>query len=482
MVIGALILFGISCGTVNGWYDFQYQYMNSFSNYSVTNRTLESCGMPRSDSFHIFRDAVDGDIPWPGAVVGLSMGALFVWCQDQIIVQRCLAAKNISHVKAGTLLAGGLKLLSFLLFVIPGMMSRILYTEEVACANPEDCEKFCVNKAGCSNLAYPLLVLRLLPIGLRGLLLAALMAALMSSLTSIFNSASSIITLDLWKQFRKNAKEAELMIVGRVTVLILVVISVVWLPILQQSQGGRLWFYIQSVRANVIPPWGILTILSVFWTRTTEKGAFYGLMIGFVTGMIRMVLDFTYVAPFCGSGDEDQRPKILSKVDFTHFAIINAAISGIAMIVISLFTEPRPEKKLHRVTWWTRHDEKEPDFDSEDEEPVTESHHLELNILNKDFNSHDNDVQQDELNKSVDKDKEGDTKQKKVIRRNKKTMLRNWICGSLDDQDTKLSAAERARIHRQMTSIDERPILQKILSVSAVIMAVSTLILFVYFR
>ncbi|KAJ8297526.1 hypothetical protein KUTeg_024057, partial [Tegillarca granosa] len=240
-----------------------------------------------------------------------------------VMVQRCLAARNLSHAKAGSLLAAVLKITSFALFVIPGMIARILYTEEVACARPSDCKTYCDNEAGCSNIAYPLLVLRLLPSG----------------------TASSIVTLDLWKQFRKGAKETELMIVGRLTVLVLVGISILWLPILQQSQGGILWFYVQSIRAYLVPPWCMLFILAIFWKRTTEKGAFFGLMIGLITGLIRMVLDFIYLAPACGSGKADERPDVLAKVDFLHFAIILSAVSAIAIVVISLLTEPRPENK-----------------------------------------------------------------------------------------------------------------------------------------
>ena len=101
-------------------------------------------------------------------------------------------------------------------------------------------------------------------------MLAALLAALMSSLTSILNSASSIITLDIWKMYRKQAKETELMIVGRVTVLILVATSVLWLPVMQAVQGGQFWGYMQSIRSYLIPPWCMLFLLGIFWKRTTE--------------------------------------------------------------------------------------------------------------------------------------------------------------------------------------------------------------------
>ena len=91
----------------------------------------------------------------------------------------------------------------------------ILFTDEVGCGDPDVCEDICQSRAGCTNIAYPKLVLKIMPVGLRGLMLAVMMSALVSSLTSVFNSSSTIMTMDIWRKFRKNANEVELMIVGR---------------------------------------------------------------------------------------------------------------------------------------------------------------------------------------------------------------------------------------------------------------------------
>ena len=109
--------------------------------------------------------------------------------------------------------------------------------DEVACADPAECMKYCESPNGCSNLAYPRMVIDLLPSGARGLMLAVMMSALMSSLTSIFNSSSTIFSMDIWKRIRKDAKDWELMIIGKLTVLVLVVISILWIPIIKASQG-----------------------------------------------------------------------------------------------------------------------------------------------------------------------------------------------------------------------------------------------------
>lgn len=455
LIAGATVVTSMSMKEVGGWNGMLTRYPQAATNYTLYNQTLYQCGMPRDDAFHIWRSPTTGDIPWPGAVFGLTTLGLFTWCQDQVIVQRCLSAKNLGHAKAGSLLAAFLKLFGFLLFIIPGMISRILYTDDIACASPEECDRFCQNKAGCSNLAYPLLVLRLLPAGVRGLMLAAMLAALMSSLTSIFNSASSIVTLDIWRQFRKKAKETELMIVGRVTILVLIGVSILWLPILQQSQGGILWFYLQAVKSYLVVPWCQLFLLGFFWKRMTEQGAFWGLMVGLVVGMIRMGLDFAIAAPDCGSGEEDKRFPIVAEVNFLHFAIILAGVSTIAMVVISLCTQPRPEKKLYRVTWWTRHAVPEPELTDDEEE----EEHIHQNTM---------ELQEPEIVK-----KSGVEKCSRFFK--------NWLCGTTDQPEKYISPEEKAEIRRKMTSLEHNARWSKVLNVAAIAIGTITAFLLGYF-
>lgn len=168
---------------------------------------------------------------------GLTISAVWYWCSDQVIVQRALAAKNLTHAKAGCILAGYLKLLPLFLIIFPGMISRILFNEEIGCSDPISCKLYCDSENGCSNIAYPKLIIDVMPIGLRGVMVAVMMAALMSSLTSVFNSCSVIFTMDIWKRVRKNAKDIELMVVGRVFVILFVIISIFWIPVIEMSQG-----------------------------------------------------------------------------------------------------------------------------------------------------------------------------------------------------------------------------------------------------
>ncbi|XP_024600428.1 sodium/myo-inositol cotransporter 2 isoform X5 [Neophocaena asiaeorientalis asiaeorientalis] len=341
MLIGALTLMGYSFAAVGGLEGLEEKYFLAVaSNRSGNN----SCGLPREDAFHIFRDPLTSDLPWPGILFGMSIPSLWYWCTDQVIVQRTLAAKNLSHAKGGSLMAAYLKVLPLFIMVFPGMVSRVLFPDQVACADPEICQKVCSNPAGCSDIAYPKLVLELLPTGLRGLMMAVMVAALMSSLTSIFNSASTIFTMDLWNHLRPRASEKELMIVGRVFVLLLVLVSILWIPVVQASQGGQLFIYIQSISSYLQPPVAVVFIMGCFWKRTNEKGAFFGLILGLLLGLVRLVLDFIYVQPRCDQPDE--RPAVVKDVHYLYFSMILSSVTLITVSVVSWFTEP-PSKEMH---------------------------------------------------------------------------------------------------------------------------------------
>uniref|UniRef100_A0A8C3S1Y2 Solute carrier family 5 member 9 n=1 Tax=Chelydra serpentina TaxID=8475 RepID=A0A8C3S1Y2_CHESE len=341
MVLGASVLAFIGFEKV-GWFEgLKEKYSTVVPSVIVPNTT---CHLPRTDAFHMLRDPVTGDIPWPGLIFGLSVLATWCWCTDQVIVQRSLSAKNLSHAKGGSVLAGYLKMLSMFFIVMPGMISRALYPDEVGCVDPKVCETVCGAKVGCSNIAYPKLVMGLMPVGLRGLMIAVMMAALMSSLTSIFNSSSTLFAIDIWQRLRKKATEQELMIVGRVFVLILIVISILWIPIIQMSNSGQLFDYIQSITSFLAPPITALFILAIFCKRINEPGAFWGLMFGLVVGGIRMIMEFSYKVPSCG--EEDPRPSVLKDVHYLYFALILCVLTGIAIILISLCTPPIPEEKV----------------------------------------------------------------------------------------------------------------------------------------
>ncbi|XP_076743192.1 sodium/glucose cotransporter 1-like isoform X2 [Maylandia zebra] len=354
MLIGSFILMGFAFNEVKGYENFEKLYMQAIP--SITGNISANCYEPRPDSFHLFRDPVTGDLPWPGLVFGLTIQCIWYFCTDQVIVQRCLSAKSLSHVKGGCILCGYLKILPMFLMVFPGMISRILYTDVVACVDPDECEKHCGTRVGCSNIAYPKLVVELMPKGLRGLMLSVMLASLMSSLTSIFNSASTLFTMDIYTRIRRSASEKELMIAGRVFILALIGVSIAWIPVVQAAQSGQLFVYTQSITSYLAPPVAAVFLLAIFCKRVNETGAFYGLLIGLCMGLSRMITEFIYGTGSCAI--PSNCPTIICGVHYLYFGLILFVISGIVMLAVSLMTKPIDDKH-HSSPKLTKEEEEE---------------------------------------------------------------------------------------------------------------------------
>lgn len=377
MIGGALTLTIISLVKVGGMEGVRTKYMQAVPNISAIIASGNfsynpSCNVqPKPNSLRILRGPLDEDIPWPGFLLGQTPASIWYWCADQVIVQRVLAAKNIRHAKGSTLMAGILKVLPMFLIVIPGMISRILFTDEIACIGPDHCMAVCGSKAGCSNIAYPRLVMSVMPVGLRGLMMAVMIAALMSDLDSIFNSASTIFTLDIYQTARKGASQKELLLVGRLFVVVMVGISIGWVPVIIEMQGGQMYLYIQEVAGYLTPPIAALFLLGVFWKRCNEKGAFWGGMTGFTLGTLRLILAFIYREPRCDQPDD--RPVFVTHVHYMYIAAGLFWISGLVAVVVSLCTSPPLEEQVRTTTLWgLRHVRKVPRKDPEEAHCLTD--------------------------------------------------------------------------------------------------------------
>nr|XP_051693090.1 sodium/glucose cotransporter 1 isoform X2 [Oryctolagus cuniculus] len=422
MVVGLFLLMCYAFVAVGGYQELLNKYFDAIpSVISDGNWTATpECYLPRPDAFHIFRDPVSGDIPWPGLLFGVSSLTFYFWSADQVFVQLCLAGKNLSHVRGGCLVCGYLKLVLLFCLVMPGMISRILFPDKVACVVPYECQKFCGASTNCKPIAYPMLVIKLLPSGLRGLLLSSVCASFMSSLTSVFNSASALFTLNIYAHMRPMATEKELMITGSSLlmypekqqrraqvlgplhpyqrpgrsawllastwpstsccshlgsepkmedlcvyvslflffVIILFAVTIVWVPIMNTLQSETLYEYKQAVRSYLTPPITAIFLLAIFCKRVNEKGAFWGLILGTVMGFSRLLVDFIFSQPW-SCMQKSRCPAFLCGVHYLYFNLILLAISLLSMLVISLATDPIPDKHLHRLCWSLRNSQEE---------------------------------------------------------------------------------------------------------------------------
>uniref|UniRef100_A0A2I3MZ24 Sodium/mannose cotransporter SLC5A10 n=1 Tax=Papio anubis TaxID=9555 RepID=A0A2I3MZ24_PAPAN len=349
LTLGITALYTIAAfDQIGGYGQLEAAYARAIPSRTIANTT---CHLPRADAMHMFRDPHTGDLPWTGMTFGLTIMATWYWCTDQVIVQRSLSARDLNHAKAGSILASYLKMLPMGLIIMPGMISRALFPDDVGCVVPSECLRACGAEVGCSNIAYPKLVMELMPIGLRGLMIAVMLAALMSSLTSIFNSSSTLFTMDIWRRLRPRSGERELLLVGRLVIVALIGVSVAWIPVLQGSNSGQLFIYMQSVTSSLAPPVTAVFVLGIFWRRANEQGAFWGLIAGLVVGATRLVLEFLHPAPPCG--EPDTRPAILGSIHYLHFAVALFVLSGAVVVAGSLLTPPPQGVQIENLTWWT---------------------------------------------------------------------------------------------------------------------------------
>uniref|UniRef100_A0A915HLS6 Sodium/glucose cotransporter n=1 Tax=Romanomermis culicivorax TaxID=13658 RepID=A0A915HLS6_ROMCU len=349
MFTGLIALMFISFQKVGGYTSMTEQYFTAVPNSSfVFSNDAKCAGMPKRDALSWAKPIDNMEMPWLGGIFGYYSMAL--------IVQKAISGRNYSHAKGGCIMAAFFKLTTMWFMVFPGMIARILYPNELACTDPKVCQEICYSPNGCSNIAFPILVTRLLPIGLKGVMAAVMMSAIMGSLSSIFNSISSIFTFDVWPVVRKNPTTLEQLIVGRVFVIVMVVIAVCWLPIIAAYPNSQLFVYVQSVTCYLAPPVSATFLLAVLVPWSNEKvtiGAFWSLMIGLIIGLTRLILEVSFQAPTCF--EPDLRPDFLTKVHYLHFALALFGFCCLLNLSISYFTlENNFQKPDSGLTFWSR--------------------------------------------------------------------------------------------------------------------------------
>ncbi len=289
----------------------------------------------------LWKPMSDPDFPWTGILFGAPILGVWYWCTDQFIVQRVLAAHDQDHARRGTIFAGYLKILPLFIFVIPGVIAYALAQQgRLELATPDQ--------------ALPTLIGVLLPIGLRGLVVAGLLAALMSSLSSVFNSTSTLFTLDVYKKLHPEASERRLVLVGRIATGALVGFGLLWIPFMQLI-SGQLYQYLQSVQAYISPPIAAVFLIGILWRRVNAKGAMAALLTGFVLGMGRLVVEISQPAGGYEAALESV-PALgaflatYAGINFLHFALFLFLVCTGVLIGVSLVTPPPPEEKVAGLT------------------------------------------------------------------------------------------------------------------------------------
>ena len=283
---------------------------------------------------NMWRSASDPDFPWPSLVVTSTVVGIWYWCTDQYIVQRALTAKNLKEGRRGTIFGALLKLFPVFLFLIPGVIALTMKMRgELNYDTPDQ--------------AFPVLMSNLLPSGLRGLVAAGLLAALMSSLASVFNSVSTLFTVDIYKKLKPDTPERKLVRTGQIATVIVVIIGIIWIPIMANI-SGVLYEYLQKIQSYIAPPIASVFLLGIFHKRINAQGALTTLIVGFVIGAIRVTLELIK-----GSLDPTGVLYKLGDINFLTFGSWFFLFCIVLLILVSVLTKAPDKEKIINLTYGT---------------------------------------------------------------------------------------------------------------------------------
>ena len=286
------------------------------------------------DYFNMWRPNSDPDYPWLPLFITSTVVGIWYWCTDQVIVQRVLTARNIKEGRRGSIFGALLKLMPVFLFLIPGVVALGLKMQgKLDWDNPDE--------------AFPVLMSNLLPSGLRGLVAAGLLAALMSSLASVFNSCSTLFTLDIYKKIHPNKPEKDLVKTGRIATFFVVGLGLLWIPIISRLSDG-LYEYLQNVQAYISPPIAAVFLLGIFYKRINSNGAIATLVGGFIIGFSKLTLEIMKTSFTEGSFLFN-----IADINWLVFgAYFFALCIGIAVVVSRFYPAPS-EAQLAGLTFGT---------------------------------------------------------------------------------------------------------------------------------
>jgi SSS family solute:Na+ symporter len=319
---------------------------------------------------HVVREAwyFNDHFPWLGMAICAPVIGLWYWCTDQYIVQRALGAPNEQTARRGSIFAAFLKLFPVYLFIVPGLICYALvrthnvpeHSELTKIVQVDNTADPAAQKAAKDVLqrSFPLMVKDLLPMGLRGIVVAGLLSALMGSLAGVFNACSTLFTVDLYEKWRPNATQHQIVRTGRIATGVMVAIALAWIPVVKGASS--LYEYLQSIQGYLAPPIFVVFFLGVFFKRLNAKGCLWAMIVGFVLGVFRMLVDTPMtlgIEKFPNCVQSLYEPGtffwIIHNIFFQYFSILITIVSAVVMVVVSGMTSPPSETQIRSLTFGT---------------------------------------------------------------------------------------------------------------------------------
>ena len=229
----------------------------------------------RPHQLSMIRTSNEDGYAWYAFLLGYPVIGIWYWCTDQTIVQRALGAKDQLNAQNGALFAGLLKILPVFLMVLPGVCGYVLFKDRIG---------------EHANQTLPVMIEALVPIGLKGLVAAALLAALMSTIAAALNSAGTLMAVDIVKHFRPTTTDRQQVAIGRVTAVVVMLLAMAWST--QGDKFGSIFEAINKMPAQFLaPPITVVFLWGVFWRRGTKEAAIVTLILGFVLGFVVFLVD-----------------------------------------------------------------------------------------------------------------------------------------------------------------------------------------------
>lgn len=318
LIIGSSILSFYAISSIGGWESFIDKFNDGV--WLKLTRPLD-----------------DPTVPWLGMWIGIPILGFYFWANNQVMVQRVLSAKSIDHGRKGVLLVGFLYLFTLFIFIVPGLIARGINLFGVENLPHELIsgidlkEKYGIN----TDQVYPRLIVKLLPVGLIGIILSAMISALTSTLSATLSSVSTLFTMDFYSKIDKNASSTKKVKVGKITAVVTLIIAVIWAPYIQTFDS--LIAYYQEIVSYLAPPIVGTFFIGLFWKRANAKGAFSGLMAGLAVAVLIMTLKYVL--------------NVEINIHFLLLAPVLLIISLIVSVAVSLATAPPPPEKVEANTW-----------------------------------------------------------------------------------------------------------------------------------
>ena len=337
LLLGSLIILVLGLRALGSW-DQMLDYCDMKPSYEGATGTM----------IHLMRSNSDPQYPWLGALIGSAVIGFWYWCTDQYIVQRVLSGKNERESRRGTIFGAYLKLLPVFLFFFFFLIALALHQKSLGAG--ATFLPLLPDGTPNADAAFPTLVAKILPAGVKGLVVCGILAALMSSLASLFNSSAMLFTIDFWKRLKPQTSEKSLVRIGQTATVVIVILGILWIPIMR-SVGNVLYNYLQDVQSVLAPGIASAFLLGITWKRASAKGGMWGLLSGIIIGMTRLGAK-VYYSNVTDAADSWFKA-IFYDFNWLFFCGAMLVVCCLVVILVSLVTEAPDENKIQGLVFGT---------------------------------------------------------------------------------------------------------------------------------